>query len=120
MGYRVGEKVEGVGKPWSCCLRHIMKHEQVRQGAGGYRVWTSVVITELHEDGSAFEQLDDGADLATCKPVGSTIREEGYHIEKFRRTDRLDLPDRHHTAQHVTNLGTCSPVLTIHSVLTTD
>jgi hypothetical protein len=96
-----------------------MKHEQVRPRAGGYRVWTSVVITELHEDGSAAEQLHDGANLAPCKPICLTIREEGYHIEKIRRPVRLDLPDCHHTTQHVTNRGTRSPVRTIHRVLTT-
>jgi hypothetical protein len=96
-----------------------MKHEQVRSRAGGYRIWTSVVIIELYQDGPATERLDYGANLTTCEPIRPAIREEGHHIEKIRCPVRLDLPDCHHTTQHVTNRGTCSPVRTIHRVLTT-
>ena len=100
-------------------LRDVMQDEQIRARAGRDRVGTTLVVAELHEQSFFVKPFDDGADLPACEPLCGKVGRAIRHIQNGRPLVLCVLFRFHHSTQHVTNLGTLSPVRTIQIVLTT-
>src|SRR5262249_12258192 len=88
--------------------------QQVFPRAGSDGVRATLIVAELDEQGLVVKLLNYRADLPAGKPMRRKVRQQRNHVQEGCAVFRL-----HHSTQHVTNLGTLSPVRTIQIVVTT-
>ena len=96
-----------------------MQDQQVRPRAGCDRVGATLLVAELYEQSLVVKLLDDRADLTARKSLRGKVCQQRHHVQKRWPFVLCALIFFHHSTQHVTNVGTFSPVRTIQIVLTT-
>ena len=100
-------------------LRKVVQDEQLCPRARRDRIGASLVVTELHQKCLVVKLFDDSADLAAREAMRGKVCKQSGHVQNGRPFVLCAFFCLHQSTQHVTNLGTASPVRTIQSVLTT-